>query len=64
VDACANAFVAHWRACSMSMARGGLLVTGKSEGSVDIVIASVEEDGDCWARQEEMLFTVTIVSEK
>lgn len=41
----------------MRMARGGLLVTGKSEGSVDIVIASVAEEGDCWARQVEMLFT-------
>jgi len=42
----------------MRMARGGLFVTGKSVGSVDIVMASVEDDGDCWARQDEMLFTV------
>jgi len=44
------------------MVRGGLFVTGKSVGSVDIVMASAEEDGDCWARQDEMLFTVVIVS--
>jgi hypothetical protein len=29
---------------------------------VDIVIASVEDEGDCWARQEEILFTVSVVS--
>jgi hypothetical protein len=57
-EACARAFAAHCRACSMRMVRGALFVTGKSVGSVDIVMASVAEDGDCWARQEEMLFTV------
>jgi hypothetical protein len=35
-------------------------VTGKSVGSVDMVMASDEVDGDCWARQEEMLFTVVV----
>jgi hypothetical protein len=44
----------------MRRARGGLFVTGKSVGSVDIVMASDEDEGDCWARQEEMLFTVAV----
>jgi hypothetical protein len=57
VDACAKAFVAHWRACSIKSARGAVFVTGKSEGSVDMVIASDVEDGLCWTRQVEMLFT-------
>jgi hypothetical protein len=56
-EACARALVAHWRACSIKRARGGVLVTGKSEGSVERVIASEAEEGDCWARQVEMLFT-------
>jgi hypothetical protein len=42
----------------MRMARGALFVMGKSEGSVDMVMESAEEGGDCWTRQEEMLFTV------
>jgi hypothetical protein len=41
----------------MSRVRGAEFVTGKSEGSVDIVIASVWEGGVCWTRQLEMLFT-------
>ena len=37
-------------------------MTGKSVGSVDIVMASDEDDGDCWAMQDEILFTVVEVS--
>jgi hypothetical protein len=59
-EACASAFVAHWRACSMRTARGAAFVTGKSVGEADIVIALSEEAGDCCARQAEMLFTVVV----
>jgi hypothetical protein len=45
----------------MRRVRGGLFVTGKSEGEADIVMASVEEVGVCWARQEDMLFTELLV---
>jgi hypothetical protein len=38
----------------------GPLVTGKSVGEADIVIALSEEAGDCCARQVEMLFTVLV----
>jgi hypothetical protein len=44
----------------MRSVRGAVFVTGKSLGSVDIVIASDEEEGDCWTRQLEMLFTVVM----
>jgi hypothetical protein len=57
----ARAFVAHWRAWSIRMARGGVFVTGKSVGEEDIVRVEVEEVGDCWARQVDMLFTGLLV---
>ena len=41
----------------MRRARGAELVTGKSVGAEDMVMALEEEGGFCWARQVEMLFT-------
>lgn len=41
----------------MRRERGAVLLTGKLEGAEDMVMALEEDDGVCWTRQVEMLFT-------